>query len=202
MKTLVCFIALSMVFAGSASATHKSWVRYESGSSCIDLDIPQHVVNAEVTWNFTADAAEVFCPIRLGGSLQDPAHSIPQHTKVPSMRIQVFYYDGNDESLVYCHVAALTSTGRVLWTPGMESCSAEGGCVGGSVERSFRGVGRLDFADPRHIANRRIGVVDADTASDITEYGVECDYPPGRQWRHVAHHGHCDPNLPARLQCD
>ena len=171
-------MAPGLLVAGYARATHKSWVRIDGGTSCIEqpFNIASGlIVNKEAAWNASDGTASVTCPIKLGGIFQDPAQNIPQHTKVPSMRIQVFYFDGDPRTNMNtgCEIIGLTGTGAVHVTPFRTGCSVAGGCLG-AAEANFAGGGSLDFADPSNIAGRRIGISSADTVSDIRSYGASC----------------------------
>jgi hypothetical protein len=164
--------------AGYARATHKSWVRLDGGTSCIEqsANIASGLtVYKEATWNATDTTASVTCPIKMGGLFLDTAHNVPQHTKVPSMRIQVHYFDGSTATNqnTGCSIIGLTATGAVHQTPFRTGCSVAGGCLG-AAEANFSGSGVLDFADPNNIPSRRIGIDSADSVSDIRSYGASC----------------------------
>jgi hypothetical protein len=169
--------------AGTAGASHKSWLRLDSGNTCVNLDgnATGVTANYEAVWNPAANATFVICPVKLGGTFTAKSKSsgafdpqINQHTKVPSMNARVYYWDGNPNDVVSCGFRAITSTGAVHITPVMQSCATAGGCSVSTPSSSFVGAGYIEFADATIVPDRRIGVDHADTASDIRSYAVQC----------------------------
>jgi hypothetical protein len=162
-----------------ADATHKSWVRYEGGTSCVREgwnSTSSPLRYEEAVWNpSTTLIQRVLCPVALGGRF--PANGIAVHSKVPAMRAEVHYDDPSALDSLSCQMVAVTGTGSVHYSESRYSCLQEGGCTVFEMDDAYRGTNVLTFADPRNIANRRIGLVGADAAPGVVSLTFDCFLP-------------------------
>lgn len=125
--SLVIVIGAGVAFARSASATHKSWILQDGGTSCRAVYSgtvgAQRYVEGAVT-NVSGSRITLVCPIALAGRFASqpgnlgPASTFPMATWAAAEKIErpaVFGYDGSSTDNFSCTTYALTSSGSVYY---------------------------------------------------------------------------------------